>query len=512
MVTGIREEEEVSSISAMDSDGDRSDPIVFQYLSENRGRAAVRGAFWSALNTLIPTSLTALVFVVTSRYLSPSDFGLVALATSIVLFASGFGPTAFGEALIQQQVIRRSHLDTVFWLALGSAALIYAGMLVASPFLASAMGQVDIVALVSIIGLKLFFDLAAMVPNALISRTMSFHWATVRTAIATVISSIVALGLIVAGYGLWAIAIAQIASAVASCLAAFWGAHWRPGLNIRRASLRDLAHYGIFASANRFLQTMNLDQMIIGTLVNPAALGIYNFARRLLQMLNDTVSGGLTSVTHVLLSSLQGDQARVRQAFMLATFGCSLVAFPAFIGLAAVAPDAIPVIFGPQWGEAIWPVRFFSVIGVMGSIGVIQASLINSQGKAQWWFYYQLVRNIITIATVIALYRIGVSYIVFAIMVQVVLLWPVTVLMASRLIGLRALEYFGQFLRPLAAAVAMVACVLGVEMMMADQRAVSRLAAEVVAGALAYGMIVSVLCKREVLTLWNAVSARKASA
>ena len=489
-----------------------ADHIVFDYLREHRGRAAVRGAIWSALNTIIPTALTALVFVVTSRYLMPSDFGLVALATSIVMFGSGFGPAAFGEALIQQQVIRRSHLDTVFWLGLGSASLIYAVVVAIGPILARSMGQPGIVKLIAIIGLKLFFDLAAIVPNALISRAMLFHLAALRTGIATVISSAVCLGLVLGGFGLWAIALAQIASAAASCAAAFWGARWLPGFRVKRSSLRDLAHYGIFASANRFLQTMNLDQLIIGTFASPAALGIYNFARRLLQMLNDIVAGGLTSVTHVLLSSLQSDQARVRQAFLMATFGCSLVSLPAFVGLAAVAPGLIAVIFGAHWAPAVWPVRFFCVIGVMGGIGVIQASLITSQGKAHWWFYYQLVRNILTIGTVIALYRAGIAYIVFALMIGVLLLWPVTLVMVSRLIGLSVGGYFRQFLAPLAAAAIMVAGVALVGSILSAQSPLVRLVAQVACGGIVYSVAIFALARRQIVTLRNSVRVRSAVA
>ena len=162
-----------------------TDEVVFEHLSENRSRAALRGAFWSALDTLIPTALNSLVFVVTSRFLLPQDFGLVALAFAIVSFASGFGPTAFGEALIQQKSIRRSHLDTVFWLSFASAAILYAALFLLSPFLAHWVGHDDIVKLLLIIGLKIFFDMMIIVPNALIGRTMSFHLAAARTAIAT---------------------------------------------------------------------------------------------------------------------------------------------------------------------------------------------------------------------------------------------------------------------------------------------------------------------------------------
>ncbi|TXI03566.1 MAG: lipopolysaccharide biosynthesis protein [Rhizobium sp.] len=478
-----------------------ADEIVFEHLSENRSRAALRGAFWSALDTLIPTALNSLVFVVTSRFLLPQDFGLVALAFSIVSFAAGLGPTAFGEALIQQTSIRRSHLDTVFWLSFASAAVLYAALFLLSPVLAHWVGHDEIVKLLLIIGLKIFFDMMIIVPNALIGRTMSFHLAAARTAIATIVSATICLSLIFAGFGLWALAIAQIAAPAAACIAAFWGAGWLPGFRIKLSSLRELLHYGVFASGNRFLQTMNLDQLIIGTLVSPAALGIYNFARRLYEMLNNVVAGGLTSVSHVLLSSLQHDQNKVREAFLMATFGCSLVSFPAFMGLAAVADDAIPLIFGPHWAAAIWPVRFFCVIGLMAGIGVIQASLITSQGRSDWWFYYQLLRNIVTILTVLLLYKYGVTIIVFALMVEVLLLWPATLWMVSQLIGLSISEYFGQFLRPIAAYLGMLVAVVATGSALSEWPQAARLICEILVGGVAYSGLILLLCREQILFL-----------
>ncbi|MBB5575879.1 lipopolysaccharide biosynthesis protein [Rhizobium paranaense] len=486
-----------------------SDEIVFEHLSENRSGAALKGAFWSALDTLIPTALNSLVFIVTSRYLLPQDFGLVALAFSIVSFAAGLGPTAFGEALIQQKTIRQSHLDTVFWLSFASAAILYLVLFGGSSYIAHALGHDEIVGLLMIIGLKIFFDMMIIVPNALIGRTMSFHLAAVRTAIATVVSGLVCLALIFAGFGLWALAIAQIAAPAAGCIAAFWGAGWLPGLRIKWSSLRELLHYGIFASGNRFLQSMSLDQLIIGTLVSPAALGIYNFARRLFEMINNVVAGGLTSVTHVLLSSLQHDQNKVREAFLMATFGCSLVSFPAFMGLAAVADDAIPLIFGQHWAAAIWPVRFFCVIGLMSGIGVVQASLITSQGKSDWWFYYQLVRNIVTIITVLLLYPYGVTTIVFALMLEVLILWPVTLWMVSQLIALSIGNYFAQFLRPIAAYVGMLAAVLGASALLQDWHPASRLAIEIPIGAIVYTGLIFILCRERALFLVKTMLRRR---
>ncbi|MBB4955112.1 O-antigen/teichoic acid export membrane protein [Agrobacterium vitis] len=489
-----------------------SDDIVFAHLTENRSRAAVHGAFWSVLDTLIPNLLNSAVFIITSRYLLPHDFGLVALALSVVSFVGSVGPTAFGEALIQQKTIRKSHLDTVFWLCLLSAAALYSVLALAAPFMSSELGHESIAGLIMVVGLRIFFDLSGVVPNALIGRTMSFRLAAIRTAIATLVSGTLCISLILSGFGLWSLAIAQVAAPMASCLASFWGAGWVPGFRIKLSSLKELLHYGVFASANRFLQAMSIDQLVIGALISPAALGVYNFARRLFDMLNGIVAGGLSPVSHVLLSSLQHDRSKVRDAFLMATFGCSLVSFPAFMGLAAVADDAIPVVFGDHWTAAIWPVRFFCVIGLMSGIGTIQASLITSQGKSNWWFYYQLLRNIITILTVFLLYPYGITTIAMGLMIGTLCLWPITLWMVTRIINMSVAVYFGQFLRPAAAYCVMLVAVLGCGHQLQDWPAVARLLIEIGVGAVVYLGVVSLLCRERLIFLVQTILRRRQAA
>ncbi|MDR9809783.1 lipopolysaccharide biosynthesis protein [Rhizobium hidalgonense] len=483
----------------------RDDDILFSHVNKNRSSAAVTGAFWSAMSTLIPTVLTFAVFVVTSRVLQPQDFGLVALAFSIVSFAGSFGPTAFGEAIIQRAEIRRSHLDTIFLLSLAFSFLIYGVLCAAASPIAAYVGHKEITSLIYIMGLKVFFDFTAVVPNAIVNRKMSFHLVAVRTVIATITSGCICLVLVLAGFGLWALAIAQIAATAASCGAAFWGAGWSPGLHVKREGLNDLLHYGFFASGTRFLQTMSLDNLIIGVLLSPSALGIYNFSKRLFDMINNVIAGGLTSVTHVLLSSLRSDPKKVREAFLMATFGCALVSYPVFIGLAAVADDAITTIFGAHWIEAVWPVRFYCVIGLMAGIGYVQASLIKSQGEMDWWFYYQLARNLLTLVTIAALYPYGVTTVVFAIMIEVLLFWPITSWKVSRHIELSVGAYLMQFLRPSLACAGMVAVVLLLHESLVHWSPYPRLAVEIVAGGIAYCCLIFVLCRSHLNVLIGSI-------
>ena len=141
----------------------------FAHLREGRARAAIRGAFWAGLNSFAPAVLAAGMFTVTSRYLTPAEYGLVTLAATIAFLAAAIAPAGFGEALIQSRNIGQRHLDAVFWLCVGVAVLIYAGLVLLSPVLAHLMGEHGLLMLIPVVGLRVIFDQAAIVPSSLLA-------------------------------------------------------------------------------------------------------------------------------------------------------------------------------------------------------------------------------------------------------------------------------------------------------------------------------------------------------
>jgi teichuronic acid exporter len=76
------------------------------HLTARRTRASVTGVAWSLLTVGLSAVLALSVFLITSRVLSPADFGAVALAVASISIVSMLVPVAFGEALIQRRDLR----------------------------------------------------------------------------------------------------------------------------------------------------------------------------------------------------------------------------------------------------------------------------------------------------------------------------------------------------------------------------------------------------------------------
>lgn len=475
------------------------EPDALAHLSTGRARAAMYGVLWSILNIAMATLLAAGVFLVTSRFLLPADFGAVAFAASIITIVAVLIPTAFGEALVQRKTLEPGHLDTLFWVTFLSASLGYVLLLASSPAIARWSGVPMLEWVLPVLAIRLIFDALLTVPASLIVRRMQFRAVAVRTTIANGIGAIVCLAMVLWGYALWALVASQIITSLTALLVALAGAQWRPGLKVRWQSLRDLLGFGGYAMGGRILNELRIDQFLLGVLLGPVVLGLFYFGRRLFQMLKDLTVGAFSPVSNVLLASLQGEEDKQRRAYLVASYASAALAFPMFAGLMAVAPMAVPWAFGPQWQDAVFAVQCFCVLGMLAGLGQMQAALIRNLGRPDWWFWYQAVVQLSTIPIVLAFYRLGLDAVMIAIVLRTLFLWPHSVLMAQRLLEMPLWNYIRSLQGPAVGAAAMVIWVVLLPRIWPDAPVGLVLLAQIVSGAVVYGLVLALTSFRPLL-------------
>ena len=479
------------------------------HVKTGRAAAAMRGAFWSMLSSFAPAAFGIVVFMATSRVLGPAEFGIVAFAASIATFGMAVAPAGFRDALIQRETITPRHLDAVFWLCVGVAALIYAAIALAADPIASSYGEPELALLIPFIGLRVVFDMAAAVPNGLLVRSMSFRKIAMRTAAASLVAAIGCLTLLWFGFGLWALAFSQLATSIVTCAGALIASRWRPGFSFDLKALGELRAFGLFSTGNHFITTISIDQMLVGVLLGPAGLGIYGFSRRIFQILTDLITGALNLVSYSLLSSMQQERDKLRAAYLLGTFASSIIAFPIFSGLGLIAADLIPFAFGPQWTEAVPVVQALSALGLLSAVGVLQASLVKSQGQADLWFYYLAGKQAVAVLYIFLFSSWGVSALTNALVVQNFIMWLPTVYMVVRLLGISPWAYLANFMLPVFATLVMLGAGGLVQSQLAGADPLIRLGATIGGCGLVYAAVVLLLGRRKLLEIRATLGRRR---
>jgi teichuronic acid exporter len=258
---------------------------------------------------------------------------------------------------------------------------------------------------------------------------------------------------------------------------------------------------------------MRLDQLLIGFLGGPQMLGLFFFARRLFQMLSDMTVGVFTPVSNVLLASMQAEPEKRRKAFMIATYAATAVALPTFVGLFVTAKIAVPLVFGAQWVDAVTAVQGFAVIGMIAGIGIVQAALIRSQGRAEWWFWYQAVVQFSALPLIALLYSHGLGVVMTALALRTMVFWPLSVRETLRILDTRPMDYFRNLRGPLGASLVMAGAMAVVPLIMPEGHPAHWvLLAQACVGLVAYLGAAALLSWGQAQELWTLLRQRKAKA
>lgn len=477
---------------------------------------ATKGVTWSLVETSGAELFGLGIFLVLSRQLAPEAFGLVALANVVIDFSRRFVDQGFSEAVVQRGELDQEHLDTAFWTGLATGALLALALVAGAEPLARAFGEPALAPVLRWLSLGFVIRGLSSTQQALLVRGLRFKQLAVRTLIAQVAAGVVALSMVFTGFGVWSLVGQSLAAGVFGVITLWSVASWRPGLAFRWHHFRQLWSFGINIVGFKLLNALSgrIDALLIGSVLGTAALGYYSAAGRIFHALNKGLTGMMNAVAFPVFSRIQSEPERMRRAFYEATQLASLVTLPAFLGLFAIAPDAVPWAFGAQWEPSVPVTRVLAFLGIIQTLSFFNGSVLKAVGKPSWRLGIATLQTACSSVAILAVVHRGITAVAVASVTAAFLLFPVGVYAVRRYIAIEPLVYVRQFVGPLAASVLCAAAAFGVRHGLADFAPSLRIAFACGAGALAYAGALRVLApalfQRAFATFWLALPGRRA--
>jgi O-antigen/teichoic acid export membrane protein len=336
-------------------------------------RTASHAALWTAIGKYSSNLVTLVVMAVLSRLLTPADFGLVAMVAVVSGFVAVLADAGMASAVIQQRELDQRGLSSVFWLGLGLGLLSSALMAGAGPFAARFFGEPVLAMLFAALGAGFLLTAAAKVPTGLLERSLRFREITQSDVVSSMLSAIVGVASALGGLGYWALVLQSLTSNLCGLLLRFWLSGWRPSFAFDLSTVRKVSSYsgGITAFNSINYWARNLDKFLIGKALGSASLGYYHRAYALMLYPIDTINGIINPVLHPLLATLQKDVARLRRVYLKLVKLVAYIALPFMAVMALTAPEAVLVIWGPQWTHST---EVFEILCVVGGVQPISAT------------------------------------------------------------------------------------------------------------------------------------------
>ena len=371
-----------------------------------------KGVRWSLLDLTLQQGMRFAVTITLARLIAPEDFGLLVMALVFSALAGLVGDLGLGPALVQRRSITQQHVSTAFVVTVVVGAALSLCLFLASGPIAGFYDQSDLQAVLIALSPVFLCRGLAGVPRDLLRRSMRFDQLALASIIAVALGGAVGIVMGIQGAGIWALSAQVVVETLAStCLALLlaWRTRaWSPGLSFDRQALRELVGFGAFVSGTRIASyaVTNIDNLIVGKILGPISLGLYNLAYRLMLFPILRVADVVANVTMPALASLQDEPLRVAPAFHKAAKYVAVLCFPASLGIAVAAPVLIPALFGANWTAAIGVTQVLALNGPRLALARLSGAVYEGMGKPAWDFAMLT----ITFAVCLPAFLIGVQW------------------------------------------------------------------------------------------------------
>ena len=133
------------------------------------------------------------------------------------------------------------------------------------------------------------------------------------------------------------------------------------------------------------------DTLLIGKLLGMEALGIYDIAFKLANLINGQLLPIITNISMPVFAKNQHDIPTVRKHYLKMIELISFLFFPIFAILFLSAPILIPLLYGPKWNAAIVPFQILCLFAVFRTLSSPTSGLYNALGKPQIGLYFTAV-------------------------------------------------------------------------------------------------------------------------
>ena len=452
--------------------------------------ARVRSAvFWRSGTQILAQLLSWGATLAVIRILEPSDYGLFAMTSVVLVFLNFLNGYGFVSALIQSERVEPIRIRQAFsMLILLNVGLALIQLFIVAP-LAAAYFQEPVVA--DMLRWQSLIYLATpflILPEAMLTRNLEFKKPAIINLTSAFVGAIVALTMALNNYGVWTLVFAPVAifwtRAIALMVATrFWV---RPSFDFTGAG--SIFGFGtmMLAAHGFWIVQSQVDIFIAGRAFDNHTLGLYAEALFLTQIFAAKFVPPLNEVAFPAYARLQNDRAALSAGFLKAVRLIMLISCPFYLGMAVTADPLVEVVMGPKWVEASPLVAVLALAMPVMTLQILFHPALNALGLP----HITLRNSIFGAVLMPTIYLYAVQYgpvgLAWGWLVAFPILLGVTVYQAKPHIGFTVSGLVAAVLPGFSAALAMGAVVWLVDRTLPPLSALPHLTMLVATGGLAY--------------------------
>lgn len=345
-----------------------------------------KGLFWSAIEVLIKRVFDFFVKLVLARLLFPEEFGIVGMAAVFTTFVQVVSEMGMGSALIQRKKenLKEIHFQTAFWFGFVWSILLYLLVVfVLTPLIADFYNEPVLLQVIPILSLPILISAINNINKAQLMRDLNFKKLAIVNNTSSIIAGIGAIILALTDFGIWALVFNAVVPFFVAIPLLFYATKWLPKWVWDAAAFKEIFSFGVYTFGTALIINIaaNVDYLVIGKLVNAAALGAYTLAFMLTGLVSTQISSMINRVMFPFYSSIQSNIEDIKKYYLKVIRYSALIIYPIMLALIVLAGPILSMVFGDKWVDTKVPLRILSVAVLVNVFTSSYNLLFRSMGK-----------------------------------------------------------------------------------------------------------------------------------
>lgn len=333
---------------------------------------------------LILVQLLNLVAIsIIARKLTPSEFGLVAIASILITFLNNVITQGVSQFVIFDRHDNEERLNSAFWLNLFISFFICTTGFFLSPFISDFYNEPDIQLIINLLLLRVPFESVIVIIDASINKKLQFKILEKRDIIVQFISISISILMALTGFGIWSLVFPSIISVFIRFLITFYITIWKPKLKFYTNHWKEISSYSsklIVSSVINFFIAEG-DTLVIGKILGSYSLGIYNLSWRASNLVSRNIVSLVNKMSFPYIAKSGNNYKdvllKINKIFRI----LSLITFPILFLLIVLAEDFMLGIYGLQWKTSILPFQILLIYAIRYSVGAPIGAVYKAIGR-----------------------------------------------------------------------------------------------------------------------------------
>ncbi len=366
-------------------------------MSESLRYKTARGISWSFIDNITSSGITFLVGLIFARLLTPAEYGVMAMIAIFIAISTSIIDSGFSNALIRKVHITGIDYNTVFYFNLIVSIILYILLFIASPAISTFFMEPILTGVTRILGWVLIINALAIIPRTQLIREVDFKTQTKVSLISSFSSGVIGIGMALGGMGVWSLVGQQLSRQFLNTLFLWIYSKWYPIWEFSTRSFKELFGFGSKLLLSGLLDTVyrNFYYIVIGHFYSSVQLGQYTRAEQFNTIFSSNLTSVVQRVSYPVLSSIQEDSERLREAYRKIIKITMLVTFACMLGLAAIAKSLVLILIGEKWLPAVHFLQILCFSGMLYPLHAINLNILQVKGRSDLFLKLEIVKKVI---------------------------------------------------------------------------------------------------------------------